>query len=55
MKKQQGGVAPALENTDKNQHVPDTENHYMIPSRFKPAVSFTSDYKVIVLIPLKPL
>lgn len=55
MKKQQGGVAPALENTEKNQHVPGAENHNIIQARFKPAVPFKSDYKVIVLIPSKTL
>lgn len=53
MKKQQGGIAPALENTDKSQDAPTTENHYIIQSKFKPAISFKSDYKMIVLIPSK--
>lgn len=59
MKKQQGGIAPALENTDKNlqacAHVPTTDKHYIIQSRFKPAVSFKLDYKLIVIIPSKIL
>lgn len=60
MKKQQGGIAPTLENTDKNlqacpQHVPTTDKHYIIQSRFKPAVLFKLDYKLIVIIPSKIL
>lgn len=55
MKKQQGGVVPALENTDKSQHVSTIEKYYIIQSRLKSAVSFKSDYKLIVLIPSKSL
>lgn len=53
MKKQQGDIAPASENTDKSQDAPTTEDRYIIQSKFKPAVSFKSDYKLIVLISSK--